>query len=82
MAVDPGPLRGDTAHDGAWQQLHVLAQRTTEREHLHRPGSSIMTAPNPAGCNLASPGSGTYANVLCFADFTSFTDPSTHGASR
>ncbi len=38
--------------------------------------SSIMTAPNPAGCNLASPGSGTYANVLCFADFTSFTDPS------
>ncbi len=38
--------------------------------------SQLVQAPNPAGCNLASPGSGTYANVLCFADFSSFTDPS------
>jgi prepilin-type N-terminal cleavage/methylation domain-containing protein len=38
--------------------------------------SQVTTTPNPAGCNLASPGSGTYANILCFADFTSFTDPS------
>ncbi len=38
--------------------------------------SQINQAPNPAGCNLASLGSGTYANVLCFADFSSFTDPS------
>ena len=39
--------------------------------------SLITTTPNPAGCNLASPGSGTYANILCFADFTNFTDPTT-----
>ncbi len=38
--------------------------------------SQITQQPNPAGCNLASLGSGTYANVLCFADFSSFTDPS------
>ena len=38
--------------------------------------SQINQQPNPAGCNLASLGSGTYANVLCFADFSSFTDPS------
>lgn len=38
--------------------------------------SHINQQPNPAGCNLASLGSGTYANVLCFADFSSFTDPS------
>ena len=38
--------------------------------------SQISQQPNPAGCNLASLGSGTYANVLCFADFSSFTDPS------
>ena len=35
----------------------------------------ITQTPNPAGCNLASPGHGTYANVLCFADFTGFTRP-------
>jgi prepilin-type N-terminal cleavage/methylation domain-containing protein len=38
--------------------------------------SQINQQPNPAGCNLASLGSGTYANVLCFADLSSFTDPS------
>ena len=38
--------------------------------------SPVTITPNPAGCNLASPGSGTYANILCFADFSSFTDPS------
>jgi prepilin-type N-terminal cleavage/methylation domain-containing protein len=38
--------------------------------------SQINQQPNPAGCNLASLGTGTYANVLCFADFSSFTDPS------
>jgi len=38
--------------------------------------SQINQQPNPAGCNLASLASGTYANVLCFADFSSFTDPS------
>ncbi len=37
--------------------------------------SSISQTPNPAGCNLASPGSGAYAQTLCFADFTGFTDP-------
>ena len=39
--------------------------------------STITQTPNPAGCNLASPGSGVYANVLCFVDLTSFTDPAT-----
>ena len=38
--------------------------------------SKVVQASNPAGCNLASPGSGTYANLLCFADFTNFQDPS------
>ena len=32
------------------------------------------------GCNLANPGTGTYASILCFADFASylstFTNPS------
>jgi prepilin-type N-terminal cleavage/methylation domain-containing protein len=37
--------------------------------------SAVTQTPNPAGCNLASPKSGTYAQILCFADFTSFTDP-------
>lgn len=37
--------------------------------------SQVFQTPNPAGCNLASPGTGTYANVLCFADFSTFTDP-------
>jgi prepilin-type N-terminal cleavage/methylation domain-containing protein len=36
--------------------------------------SQIQAAQNPAGCNLASPGSGTYAPILCFADFSSFTN--------
>ncbi len=34
--------------------------------------SQIQLTQNPAGCNLASPGSGNYAKVLCFADFTGF----------
>lgn len=38
--------------------------------------TQVFQTPNPAGCNLASPGTGTYANVLCFADFSTFTDPS------
>ena len=38
--------------------------------------ATVVQAPNPAGCNLASPKSGAYATSLCFADFTSFTDPS------
>ena len=38
--------------------------------------TQVAQPSNPAGCNLASTGSGTYASVLCFADFTSFTDPS------
>jgi hypothetical protein len=37
--------------------------------------SQVFQTPNPAGCNLASQGTGTYANVLCFADFSTFTDP-------
>jgi prepilin-type N-terminal cleavage/methylation domain-containing protein len=36
--------------------------------------SQIQLAPNPAGCNLASPNSGSYSAVLCFADFTGFTN--------
>ncbi len=36
--------------------------------------SQIQLTQNPAGCNLASPGSGTYAKVLCFANFTGFTN--------
>ena len=36
--------------------------------------SQIQATQNPAGCNLASPGSGTYASELCFADFSSFTN--------
>ena len=39
--------------------------------------SQIQPTQNPAGCNLASPGSGTYANVLCFANFSTFTNAST-----
>ena len=34
--------------------------------------SQIQPTQNPAGCNLASPGSGS--PVLCFADFSSFTN--------
>ena len=36
--------------------------------------SQIQLTQNPAGCNLASAGSGNYAKVLCFADFTGFKD--------
>jgi prepilin-type N-terminal cleavage/methylation domain-containing protein len=36
--------------------------------------SQIKATQNPAGCNLASPGSGNYAKVMCFADFSSFTN--------
>jgi len=37
-------------------------------------GSASSVAPNsPPGCNFASPGTGTYATSLCFADFSSFT---------
>ena len=36
--------------------------------------SQLQATQNPAGCNLASPGSGTYAPILCFADFSSFTN--------
>jgi prepilin-type N-terminal cleavage/methylation domain-containing protein len=37
-------------------------------------GSASTVAPNsPAGCNFASPGTGTYATQLCFVDFSSFT---------
>ena len=36
--------------------------------------SQIQATQNPAGCNLASPGSGNYAPILCFADFSSFTN--------
>lgn len=42
--------------------------------------SQIQLTQNPAGCNLASPGSGNYASVLCFADFTGFTNASTNNA--
>ncbi len=40
--------------------------------------SQIQLAENPAGCNLASPGSGNYSKVLCFADFTGFTNANTN----
>jgi prepilin-type N-terminal cleavage/methylation domain-containing protein len=36
--------------------------------------SQIQLAQNPAGCNLASPNSGSYSKLLCFADFTAFTN--------
>jgi len=44
--------------------------------------SQIVQAPNPAGCNLASPGSGTYANVLCFADLTGYNPNLTSGCQQ
>jgi Tfp pilus assembly protein FimT len=42
--------------------------------------SQIQLTQNPAGCNLASPGSGNYAKVLCFADFTSFKNTNSNNA--
>ncbi len=42
--------------------------------------SQIQLAPNPAGCNLASPNSGSYSSVLCFADFTGFTNTNSNDA--
>jgi len=46
------------------------------------PGASTSTGaasqvqpPGTVGCSFANPGTGTYARQLCFADFTSFTDP-------
>jgi prepilin-type N-terminal cleavage/methylation domain-containing protein len=42
--------------------------------------SQIQLTQNPAGCNLASPGSGNYAAVLCFADFSGFTNANSNDA--
>ena len=42
--------------------------------------SQIQLTQNPAGCNLASPGSGGYAAVLCFADFSGFTNANSNDA--
>ena len=36
--------------------------------------SQVQSSGTP-GCSFANPGTGTYARQLCFADFTSFTDP-------
>jgi prepilin-type N-terminal cleavage/methylation domain-containing protein len=36
--------------------------------------SQIQLTQNPAGCNLASPGSGNYSKVLCFSSFAGFTN--------
>ena len=74
MDVDPRPLRG-------------LAQRLSPRSKYSYtlsglPGASSSTGSasrlalpqNPAGCNLASPNTGSYSKLLCFADFTGFTN--------
>jgi prepilin-type N-terminal cleavage/methylation domain-containing protein len=34
--------------------------------------SQVVSNEGLPGCNLANPGTGTYANILCFADFSSF----------
>ncbi len=43
--------------------------------------SQIVQNQNLPGCNLANPGTGTYANILCFADFSaSGASPATQSA--
>lgn len=46
-------------------------------------GSASLLTPtqNPAGCNLADEGTGTYAPSLCFADFSSFTNANSNNST-
>ena len=79
LEVDPGPLRGHAQHRRARQRLlptHSAGSRARRTSTGH--GVADPATQNPAGCNLASPGSGNYAKVLCFADFTSFTNANTN----
>ncbi len=90
VTFNPSSFMGANASWKSTQGLYGVTLTTTEPGSTYTyslsgvPSASTSTGvaspvtitPNPAGCNLASPGSGTYANILCFADFTSFTDPS------
>ena len=76
LDAGPGRDRRQLLHHCTRQPVLLHAHGSPGREHLHR--RSITGAGDPAqsGCSFANPGTGTYARQLCFADFTSFTDPS------
>ena len=74
MDVDARPLRGLAQRLSPRQQVLVHPQRTARRQLLDRVGLRLALPQNPAGCNLASPNTGSYSKVLCFADFTGFTN--------
>ena len=58
-------------NDSPGERVLLRAQRRPERELVDRLGDAKRQEPRDLpGCNLANPGSGTYANVLCFADFS------------
>ncbi len=44
-------------------------------ESTSQSSASNLTNPTGPGCGFAASGSGTYANQLCFADFTGVTNP-------
>jgi prepilin-type N-terminal cleavage/methylation domain-containing protein len=44
--------------------------------------ASQLQPPGPVGCSFASPGTGTYARQLCFADFTTLNYNQTSGCQN
>ncbi len=70
-------LSGVKLHDRAWQQLSIHAEWAAECEHLDRIGIDHHADAKSRRVQPGQPWDGTYANVLCFADLTSFTDPAT-----
>jgi prepilin-type N-terminal cleavage/methylation domain-containing protein len=49
-------------------------------ESTSQSSASNLTNPTGPGCGFAATGSGTYANQLCFADFTGVTNPPLHSS--
>ncbi len=69
---DPRSLWSDPQRRRPWKRIHLRSQRSSECGLVDRFRDTDRTEPKLPGCNLANPGTGTYARILCFADFSSF----------
>ena len=58
-----------TGNSYSYSLVGLPGQSTTQGS------TTTTTAPSGPDCNFATPGSGTYANDLCFADFTGLDNP-------
>ena len=83
------PIRLDISTGGDRSHLQIFAPGSQYTyslvglpgESTSQSSASNLTNPTGPGCGFAATGSGTYANQLCFADFTGVTESSSqfHG---